>query len=89
MPQNFIYETAITVDHELNELRLDTTVKAVATQALRCGLKDVTTKNSQPYRRFLGHSDQFRLRKPKGVRSVRGAAQKTTLPVPRASEDVA
>ena len=76
MPKDFIYETAITIDHELNELRLDTTVTSVATSALRCGYTEVTTETSKPYRRFTAQADQARLRRPKGQRGHRGAAGK-------------
>lgn len=74
MPEKFIYETAITIDHELNELRLDTTVTSIATAALRSGFTETTTESSKPYRRFLATSDQIRFRRPKGQRKVVGRA---------------
>ena len=74
MPKEFIYETALTIDHELNELRLDTTVTSVATAALRAGFTETTTDTSKPYRRFTAMADQIRFRKPKGQRVVKGAA---------------
>ena len=74
MPKEFIYETAITIDHELNELRLDTTVTSVATAALRSGFTETTRPDSKPYRRFTGSADQIRFRKPKGQRGIRGRA---------------
>ena len=84
MPLNFIWETCITIDHELNELRLDTTVTSVATAALRAGFTEATTDTSKPYRRFLATADQVKFRKRKGERRVGGAAaqkvaQKTTV----------
>ena len=74
MPINFEYETAITINHTDNELRLDTTVTSVATAALRAGFKEVTTDTSKPYRRFLSTSDRIRFRKAKGQRRVVGRA---------------
>jgi hypothetical protein len=87
MPQNFIYETAITLDHELNELRLDTTVTSIATAAKRAGFTETTTDQSKPYRRFTATADQVKFRKPKGQRRVGGAAaQKAALKTTVASE---
>lgn len=37
MPQDFVYETAITVDHEAGTCRVDTTVRGVASALLRAG----------------------------------------------------
>jgi hypothetical protein len=74
MPKEFIYETAITIDHELDELRLDTTVTSIANAAKRAGFTETTRDDSKPYRRFSGRADQVRFRKPKGQRPIRGAA---------------
>lgn len=75
MPRNFIYETAITIDHEDDVMLVDTTVASMATQLRRCGFIETTKASSHPYRRFRGNADQFRFRKPKGQRSVGGAAK--------------
>ena len=72
MPVEFIYETAITIDHEKDEMRLDTTLRSMATKALRAGFKEVTTETSKPYRRFVADSDMLRLRKAKGIRKAPG-----------------
>ena len=72
MPDKFIYETAATVDHERDELRVDTSVRSVASTLLRAGFREVTRSNSAPYRRFVGRADQMRFRKAKGIRKVRG-----------------
>ncbi len=76
MPQDFIYETAITIDHDADLMRVDTTVRSVATALRRAGFTDVTKPNSRPYFRFQGQADQIRFRKPKGQRTPRGAAKK-------------
>ena len=75
MPKDYIYETAITIDHETGVMLVDTTVNGVASQLLRAGFAEVTDGRARPYRRFRGAADQFRFRKPKGQRSLRGAAR--------------
>jgi hypothetical protein len=76
MPKEFIWESCITIDHEENTLRLDTTVTSVATAARRAGMREITTDTSKPYRRFIAMADQVRFRRPKGQRRVTGAAAK-------------
>jgi len=77
MPENFIYETAMTIDHELGTMLADTTVKSIATQLLRAGFEEVTKLTSAPYRRFVGKADQIRFRRPKGQRiSAKAAASR-------------
>ena len=77
MPKEFIYETAVTIDHEEGCMLVDTTVTAMATQLARCGFQEVTRPKSRPYRRFRGLADQLRFRKPKTerVKSLRGLAK--------------
>ena len=77
MPERFNYETAMTIDHDEEVARVDTTVKAVATQLIRTGFREVGDARSLPYRRFLGQADQIRFRLPKGKRKVGGAARKS------------
>ncbi len=80
MPRKFLYETAIIIDHEQDTALVDTTVRSMATALKRRGFKEVGDRRSLPYRRFLGHADQIRLRSPKGQRGTKGAAgkQRTT-----------
>jgi hypothetical protein len=75
MPQAYVYETAITIDHETGVMLVDTSVTGVASQLLRAGFAEVTEGRSRPYRRFRGAADQFRFRRPKGQRALRGAAR--------------
>ena len=75
MPKDYMYETAITIDHEAGIMLVDTTVAGVASQLLRAGFTETTKANSRPYRRFRGAADQLRFRKPKGQRTVRGASK--------------
>lgn len=70
MPKDFLYETAITIEHEDGIMRVDTTVTSVATALERAGFIEKTKANSRPYRRFLGQADQIRFRKPKGHRKT-------------------
>lgn len=74
MPKDFLYETAITIDHEDGLMRVDTTVTSMATALQRAGFTETTKPSSQPYRRFIGQADQIRFRKAKGFRHVGGAA---------------
>lgn len=76
MPQAYTYETAIALDHEANECRVDTTVRSIATQLRRRGFVEITKPNSAPYQRFLGQADQVRFRAMKGNRGLRGIAKK-------------
>jgi len=100
MPQSYLYETAVTIDHDADECRVDTTVRGVASMCLRARFLEVTKPNSAPYRRFIGLADQFRLRGPKGSRPVRkkvsnlppdfasrlrSAGQKTGSPRPKST----
>ena len=75
MPRTFIYETAITIDHEDGVMLVDTSVTGVASQLLRAGFAEVTEGRSHPYRRFRGAADQLRFRRPKGQRVFRGAVR--------------
>jgi len=68
VPQSFEYETAITIDHDAKTMRIDTTVRGVASMLRRSKFTEVTTKSSQPYYRFTGNADQIRFRKPKAER---------------------
>ena len=74
MPASYLYETAITIDHELDEMRVDTTVRGMATALMRAGFRETGGPQSLPYRRFIGRADQLRFRKAKGMRPVRGNA---------------
>ena len=75
MPRDFIYETAITIDHEDDVMLVDTTQAGIASALLRCGFTETTKPTSRPYRRFRGLADQIRFRLPKGLRPVKGAAK--------------
>jgi hypothetical protein len=86
MPRAFIYETAITIDHETGVMLVDTSVNGVASQLLRAGFAEVTDSRARPYRRFRGAADQLRFRKPKGQRSLRGAARVRLESLSMASE---
>ena len=77
MPETYVRETVIVIDHELDEARADTTVKAMATQLTRYGFEEVGNEHALPYRRFRGQADQIWLRLPKGKRKVSGAARKS------------
>ena len=77
MPENFIYETAITIDHEDGTCRVDTTVRGIASMLVRARFEEVTKPASAPYRRFVGKADQIRFRRPKGQRiSAKAAASR-------------
>lgn len=71
MPQHYLYETAITIDHETGEMLVDTTREGVASQLRRCKFLEITREDSRPYRRFKGQSDQFKFRRTKADRPVR------------------
>jgi len=77
MREKSVYVTTITVDHKLYEALVDTTVKSVATQLIRCGFKELGDAHILPYRSFVGQADQIWLRLPKGQRKVSGAARKS------------
>ena len=79
MPRDFLYETAITIDHEDDLMLVDTTQAGIASALLRCGFTETTKLNSRPYRRFRGFADQIRFRQPKGLRPVKGAAKIKSL----------
>ncbi len=68
MPKLFFYETAITINHEDNEMLVDTTQTGIARQLLRCGFVETTKPSARIYRRFQGQADQIRFRKLKGQR---------------------
>ena len=53
MPLSYIYETAITIDHEDGVMLVDTSVNSVASQLLRAGFTEITDGRARPYRRFL------------------------------------
>ena len=78
MPEKFIYETAITIDHETGVCLADTTVRGIASQLVRRGFEAVTKPTSAPYRRFRGEARQVAFRPPKGKRPARGFALKKT-----------
>ncbi len=59
MPKDFVYETAITVDHEAGVMLVDTTVAGVVSQLLRAGFTEIGDGRSRPYRRFRGAADQL------------------------------
>ncbi len=75
MPKNFIFETAVTIDHEANVMLVDTTVRGIASALRRAGFLETTKPNSRPYLRFRGQADQLRFRKAKGQRTPRGRAR--------------
>ena len=77
MPETYVRETVIVIDHELNEARADTTVRAMATLLTRYGFEEVGDARALPYRRFRGQADQIWPRSPKGQRKVGGAARKS------------
>ena len=77
MPEKFVYETALTIDHKDDVVWVDTTVKAIATQLIRAGFREVGDERALPYRRFRGQADQVRFRLPKGQRKVVGVARKS------------
>lgn len=79
MPKDFLYETAITIDHEDGIMRVDTTVTSVATSLQRAGFIEKTKPNSKPYRRFIGQADQIRFRKAKGQRKTTSGSFGSTL----------
>jgi len=58
-----IKETAITIDYDCGECRVDTSVRGVASKLVRCGFIEVTKANSAPYRRFVGTEKQVTFRK--------------------------
>ena len=90
MPDKYVYETVIVIDHASNEARADTTVRAMATLLTRYGFEEVGDARALPYRRFRGQADQIRLRLPKGQRKVRGVARKSreaAKRVPRAPSE--
>ena len=62
MPVKYEYETAITVDHDLGECRVDTTMRGVASRLVTRGFVEVTKANSAPYRRFVGQARQISFR---------------------------
>ena len=72
MPKDFIYETAITIDHEDGLMLVGATMAGVANRLLQAGFIEATKPSSKPYRRFQGEADQVRFRKPKGARTLRG-----------------
>ncbi len=76
MPRTYIYETAITIDHEADVMLVDTTVARIAGQLLRVGFQETTEPDARPFRRFRGLPEQIRFLKPKAQRRVvlRGAA---------------
>ncbi len=76
MPNRFLYETAITIDHEAGTCLVDTTLRGIAAELRRRRFKDITTSESAPYHRFLGQADQVKFRLPKGQRRMTGAAAK-------------
>lgn len=59
-----IRETGITIDHDLGQVRLDTSDRAMASWAIRTGFQETTTRESHPYRRFVGTVRQVRLARP-------------------------
>ena len=63
-----IRETAITLDHDLGECRVDTSVRGIGSKLVKLGFIEVTKENSAPYRRFVGQVDQVAFRKVKGKR---------------------
>lgn len=74
MPRLFEHETAITIDHDENTCRIDTTMRGVASKCLRMKFREVTKPNSAPYRRFVGLDDQIKIRKTKAERPKIGFA---------------
>lgn len=64
-------ETGITIDHQTQEVRVDTTNRRLATRAVRCGFRELSTGATTPYRRFTGLPAQISLRK---VRTGKGAS---------------
>lgn len=84
MPKDFIYETAITIDHEAHVMLVDTTQAGIASQLLRCGFQETTRPSSRPYRRFRGQADQIRFRRPKTQRALtlRGRAKRLAETLP-------
>lgn len=66
MPADFAYETCVCLDHTAGTLRVDTTVRGVATKLLRLGFQEVKSPHSAPYRRFTGQPKQLSFRKARG-----------------------
>lgn len=60
-----IRETAILIDHDREEVRVDTNNRGFAGRLIRMGFKEVTRSNSDPYRRFTGGVKQISFRKIK------------------------
>ena len=60
---NTFKETAITIDYECGECRVDTSVRGVASKLVKCGFIEITKDNSAPYRRFVGTEKQVAFRK--------------------------
>ncbi len=78
MPNRFVYETVITIDHETGECRVDTSMRGIATELRRRGFKDITRPESAPYRRFVGQADQIKFRPPKGKPASNWGGGKTS-----------
>lgn len=58
-----IRETAILIDHDMEEVRVDTTNRGMAGRLTRMGFTEVTRSDSDPYRRFMGGMKQIGFRK--------------------------
>jgi len=58
-----IRETAILIDHDMEEVRVDTNNRGMAGRLTRMGFKEVTRSDSDPYRRFTGGMKQIGFRK--------------------------
>lgn len=58
-----IRETAILIDHDLQEVRVDTNHRGMAGRLTRMGFREVTRSDSDPYRRFTGQTKQVGLRR--------------------------
>ena len=58
-----IRETAILIDHDRSEVRVDTNNRGMVGRLTRMGFVDVTRSDSDSYRRFVGTAKQIGFRK--------------------------
>lgn len=58
-----IRETAILIDHDVEEVRVDTNNRGMAGRLARMGFREVTRSDSDPYRRFVGAIKQIGFRR--------------------------
>lgn len=58
-----IRETAILIDHDVEEVRVDTNNRGMAGRLTRMGFREVTQSESDSYRRFVGAIKQIGFRR--------------------------